>query len=1119
MSEISDCSDFEDPDTLEVPGGGKDLASIAAFSKEKFTVRDFYDQFEESANPSQYSLGQNQKDAVPSQTAQNVTFFNHAPFLGSNEIDCETTEDEGMGVAETYANYMPAKLKIGCKHPDQVVESASLASVEPVDLWYNLKLPEKLILSGKLSALQLEAIIYACQQHGTVWPDGSRGGFFIGDGAGVGKGRTIAGIIYENYLHGRTKAVWISAMNDLKYDCERDLFDIDASGITVYHLNKFKYAKINPSENEGFQEGVMFLTYSTLIAQTSNSSQVTPTRSNFDSRMEQLVDWCGSDFDGVLIFDECHRAKNLFPGNSSKPTKTGLTVLNLQKKLPKARVVYASATGATEPKHMAYMIRLCLWGPGTPYKDFNHFLSVVQKRGVSAMEIVAMDMKLRGLYIARQLSFTGVSFKVVEIPLSEEFITIYDKSAKLWQEVFQKFQEILDQAPPDSSNSTVWSGFWAAHQRFFKYMCISSKVKAAVSIAREAIKCGKCVVIGLQSTGESRIQDMLGKEIADLDGFVSTTWGVLHDVIETYFPVPNVNYCASLGFSTNEELRTGLKRKLEEDASQRNVQLKTSENAACSEDDSRSPTHLNELKLKAITIKNKLIKKVDKIASQFPPNVLDELIDELGGPDNVAEMTGRKARIVQSEKNFKYEARSEVDVPLEVLNLKEKQRFMNGEKDVAIISEAASSGISLHSDKRAYNRRCRVHITLELPWSADRAIQQFGRTHRSNQTSAPEYVFLISNLGGERRFASIVAKRLESLGALTHGDRRATENRDMSKFNIDNNYGNAAVEHILKALAGSEKLLVAPPYDNFMEDAAQGLRSVGLLNGGKIGYSSTDHDKKVLGKFLNRILGLPVQLQNALFDHFTFTMEAIIESAKRAGTYDRGILDLAATELNTKHLRVYRFKRKYLTGIVNTELHKVVVERGMEWKESWSIFSKTAGSKYFLSKQMRNGNREVILAVRYSEKTLPAKPLLFSEKEDIFTIYRPNVGQQLKRETMPTILTRFKKGEVEESRFYWENHYKNSLQTCSHKYYSGICKTIKSGEECDVGLRLRTYNILSGSVLSLWNSIEQILSTRPQVVRVKTNTGEKIIGTLIPSNCVERIIRDLSAASEQVIVN
>lgn len=60
----------------------------------------------------------------------------------------------------------------------------------------------------------------------------------IGDGAGVGKGRTIAGIIFENYLRGRKKAIWISVSNDLKYDAERDLRDIGASNINVHPLNK-----------------------------------------------------------------------------------------------------------------------------------------------------------------------------------------------------------------------------------------------------------------------------------------------------------------------------------------------------------------------------------------------------------------------------------------------------------------------------------------------------------------------------------------------------------------------------------------------------------------------------------------------------------------------------------------------------------------------------------------------------------------------------------------------------------------------------------------------------------------------------------------------------------------
>ena len=42
------------------------------------------------------------------------------------------------------------------------------------------------------------------------------------------------------------------------------------------------------------------------------------------------------------------------------------------------------------------------------------------------MEIVAMDMKLRGMYMARQLSFAGVTFDVREVSLSREFVDMYN---------------------------------------------------------------------------------------------------------------------------------------------------------------------------------------------------------------------------------------------------------------------------------------------------------------------------------------------------------------------------------------------------------------------------------------------------------------------------------------------------------------------------------------------------------------------------------------------------------------------------------------------------------------------------------------------------------------------
>ena len=108
-------------------------------------------------------------------------------------------------------------------------------------------------------------------------------------------------------------------------------------------------------------------------------------------------------------------------------------------------------------------------------------------------------------------------------------------------------------------------------------------------------------------------------------------------------------------------------------------------------------------------------------------------------------------------------------------------------------------------------------------------VSVLGRTHRSNQVSAPEYVFLISTLSGEQRFASIVAKRLQSLGALTHGDRRATESRDLSKYNVDTRYGRQALEKTLKSIVGLEMPNVKMedyPEDFFESESIGGVGKV-----------------------------------------------------------------------------------------------------------------------------------------------------------------------------------------------------------------------------------------------------------------------------------------------------
>lgn len=203
------------------------------------------------------------------------------------------------------------------------------------------------------------------------------------------------------------------------------------------------------------------------------------------------------------------------------------------------------------------------------------------------MEIVAMDMKLRGMYVARQLSFQGVTFKVERVPLTDDFIRMYNESVALvstklcccttylainihtpflqWNLALKSFQNASYLMNVDANTMKIVFGqFWGAHQvsfcylylwiiffiflfqRFFKYLAIAAKVDYAVcltvhhsvfslilishftsrvsqvKITKEAVESGKCVVIGLQSTGEARTLDEVTKCDGELEDYIST---------------------------------------------------------------------------------------------------------------------------------------------------------------------------------------------------------------------------------------------------------------------------------------------------------------------------------------------------------------------------------------------------------------------------------------------------------------------------------------------------------------------------------------------------------------------------------------------------------------------
>ncbi|XP_052850859.1 protein strawberry notch homolog 1 [Drosophila gunungcola] len=1102
-----------------------------------------------------------------------------AAFPPEAAVEDEEVDFEEIGVADTFAAYWPSKLKFGRAHPDSVVETATLSSVELPDISYQLQLPAE--TTDCLSALQLEAVVYACQAHEQILPSGERAGFLLGDGAGVGKGRTIAGIIFDNYVKGRRRALWISVSNDLKFDAERDLADIGAHDkVQVACISKFKYSRIDSEENENFRRGVIFCTYTALIGESLTAN------SKYKTRLRQLANWLGKKFEGVIVFDECHKAKNLSLMNVGKSTKTGTTVLELQKLLPNARVVYASATGASEPRNMAYMVRLGLWGPGTAYPEFYEFVNAVEKRGIGAMEIVAMDMKLRGTYIARQLSFKDVSFRIEEVAMPKEFRKSYNLAAELWAEINKKFQKACRlMCIENRVQKIITCQFWCAHQRFFKNLCIASKVSHVVKMTRHSTRSGKAVVIGLQSTGESRTLEHLERHHGKLNTFVSTSKMIIQSFVEKHFPAPkrdsfhhllntgvfepesrsrpprpkkakmnpdwfdddmdaeagesDIEMYESSWNADDERVKSGRKRrgrppkldKVEKITMQERILQHLCNNMRAQDNDGEPTYTFDNTKPQKANITERdvercinsrelLLEKIEILGKRLPANTLDKLISELGGTNLVAEMTGRRGRVVRTEcGGYKYESRCESDSSMDLVNYREKQRFMDGSKHVAIISEAASSGISLQSDKRVSNQRRRLHITLELPWSADRAIQQFGRTHRSNQVNSPEYVFVITDLAGERRFASTVAKRLESLGALTQGDRRATDARDLSQFNIDNSIGRSALESVMEQLTGAKPLEqdhIPQSYKGeFPRDCCVAMAGVGMLKvreENKIKLFSVEKDSNNISKFLNRILGCRVEVQNALFKFFLDKMYSLIMQMKRTGRFDLGILDLDAHGASVTSIRLMRFARKHATGTAATELHTVSVERGMSYETALAKYRKEGQHEhdgFYVLQQLRHDKNSSILCLQAQSNAAdvgaPGKINL--------QIYRPNTGPQVRLETLRSITSRYKKVTPEEAHNFWMEQYSLCLNKCSHVYWNRVCPFPPG---CEVGLRERIYHVLSGLMLPIWDRIEHIIEKnghKIQIIRVKTDVNKKIVGTVVPNAVYDALVADLSSDS------
>jgi len=142
----------------------------------------------------------------------------------------------------------------------------------------------------------------------------------------------------------------------------------------------------------------------------------------------------------------------------------------------------------------------------------------------------------------------------------------------------------------------------------------------------------------------------------------------------------------------------------------------------------------------------------------------------------------------------------------------------------------------LHAGRHVGNKQRRLHIAAELKWSADKQIQDFGRTHRTGQVAPPVYLLVFTELGGEKRFSATIARRLGNMGALTKGDRRAEKAGNLDKYNLESKEGRSALNIVLTSIMRGQEI-------EGLDDPKQALKDMGLVRKTDDGEVVPDSEK------------------------------------------------------------------------------------------------------------------------------------------------------------------------------------------------------------------------------------------------------------------------------------
>ena len=446
---------------------------------------------------------------------------------------------------------------------------------------------------------------------------------------------------------------------------------------------------------------------------------------------------------------------------------------------------------------------------------------------------------------------------------------------------------------------------------------------------------------------------------------------------------------------------------------------------------------------------------IERLAA-LPPvqGALDQIVQHFG-TDMVAEVTGRGRRIVR---------KARLGGPVLCVenrpasaNLAEAQAFMDGKKNVLVFSDAGGTGRSYHADLAAVNQRPRVHYLLEAGWKADTAIQGLGRSNRTNQKQPPLFRPVATDVRGEKRFLSTIARRLDSLGAITRGQRQTGgQGLFRAEDNLESTYARSALRQLYV-------LIYRGKLDCCSLERFKDATGLDLLDAD----GSLREDLPPITTFLNRLLALEIHLQNAIFVQFEELLAVQVESAIAAGSYDIGLETIRAESLVIASRRAIATHEA--TG-AETSLYEIARKdrnRPLPLAEALELATTSGGVLLANARSQR-----AAVQVRAPSLTL----------DDGTIERRVRLVRPMERPTMPRDTL---------AGSHWQE---TDSATFAHLWERELATVPEFTDS--------RFHIVTGLLLPVW---KRLPPDNPRVYRFETDDGERVIGRLVPPGSLDQL--------------